>query len=91
MIIHHEHELLRRIEKLFNAGKVAIEEWEMVLWYGSKDPYKLMYQDVWKRYKIAFADFHGDDEHAHIQVLRQGGKTIFLNDELLIRLDLLID
>lgn len=91
MLVHHEHELLRRIEKLFNVGEAAIEHWEMVLWYGRNDTYNLVYEDVWKRYKIAFAAFFGDDEGAHIQVLRQNGKTLFLNEDLLVRLDDLID
>lgn len=91
MLIHQEHELIRRIEKLFNVGEAVIEHWEMVLWYGSDGSYNLMYMDVWRRYKVAFAAFYGDDEDAHIQVLRQTGKTLFLNEELLVRLDKLID
>lgn len=91
MLVHQEYELLKRIEKLFNVGEVTVENWEMVLWYGSDDPYDLMYKDVWKRYKVAFAAFYGDDEDAHIQVLRQDGKTLFLNAELLVRLDMLIE
>lgn len=91
MLIHHEHELLRRIEKLFNAGDTAIEHWEMVLWYGQNDPFNIMYIDVQKRYKSAFAAFYGDSDGAQIQVLRQDGKTLFLNPELLARIDMLID
>jgi len=91
LLLHHEHELLRRIEKLFNVGEAVIEHWEMVLWYGREDAFNLMYMDVQRRYKVAFAAFYGDDEDAYVQVLRQDGKTLFLNAELLVRLDMLID
>jgi|TARA_R100001369_G_scaffold91609_1_gene133408 hypothetical protein len=91
LLLHHERELHSRIEKLFNAGEVVIEQWEMMLWYGPDDLFNRMYKDVWKRYKVAFAAFYGDDDDAHIQVLRQDGKTLFLNAELLVRLDKLID
>ena len=91
MLIHHEYELIRRIEKLFNVGEVVIEHWEMVLWYGRNAPFNDMYIDVRKRYQSAFATFYGDSDHAQIQVLRQDGKTLFLNSELLARLDMLID
>ncbi len=59
--------------------------------YGRNDPFNIMYIDVQKRYKSAFAAFYGDSDDAQIQVLRQDGKTLFLNTELLARIDTLID
>jgi predicted GH43/DUF377 family glycosyl hydrolase len=63
----------------------------MVLWYGCEDARNNMYIDVQKRFEVAFTAFYGDSDTAHIQVLRQDGKTLFLNAELLTRMDLLID
>ena len=51
---HHEHEITRRIEKLFNVGEAVIEDWEMQLWYGKYDPNEF-YIDVQKRYNVLFA------------------------------------
>lgn len=91
MLPHHEYELLTRIEKLFNVGEATIEAWEMVLWYGPKNAQDNMYIDVQRRFKIAFSAFYGGSDGAHIQVLRQDGKILFLNSELLVGLDNLIE
>lgn len=91
MLPHHEHELIRRIEKLFNVGETVIENWEMRLWYTQDDPTNQMYIDVQKRYDVLFAAFFGDSEDSHLTLLRQNDKTLFLNSELLVRLDALID
>ena len=91
MLPHHEHELIRRIEKLFNVGETVIENWEMRLWYTQDDPTNQMYIDVQKRYDVLFAAFFGDSEDSHLTLLRQNDKTLFLNSELLVRLDSLID
>ena len=87
MLPHHEHELIRRIEKLFNVGETVIEGWEMRLWYTQDDPNNQMYIDVQKRYDVLFAAFFGDSEDSHLTLLRQNDKTLFLNSELLVRLD----
>ena len=78
------------MEELFHAGIAAIEHWEAVLWYGSGDTYNLMYQDVRQRFETLFAAFYGDAEGATVQVLRQEGRTLFLNSELLVRLEYMI-
>jgi hypothetical protein len=91
LLPHHEHELIRRIEKLFNVGETVIEGWEMRLWYTQDDPTNQMYIDVQKRYDVMFAAFFGDSEDSHLTLLRQNDKTLFLNSELLVRLDVLID
>lgn len=87
---HHEYELQRRVEKLFHDGEAAIASWEQSLWFGTHDS-DVMYADVRDRYLVLFEAFFGDAEDAHIQVLRQTGQTTFLNDELLVRLDHLMD
>ena len=86
MLPHHESELQRRIETIFHAGQAAIARWEQSLWYGCHDS-DTMYVDVLERYSILFEAFYGDREDVFIQVLRQPGQTVFLNDELLVRLD----
>lgn len=91
MLPHHEHELIRRVEKLFNVGETVIEGWEMRLWYTQDDPTNQMYIDVQRRYDVLFAAFFGDSEDSHLTLLRQNDKTLFLNSELLVRLDALID
>jgi len=91
LLPHHEHELIRRIEKLFNVGETVIENWEMRLWYNQDDPTNQMYVDVQKRYDVLFAAFFGDIEDSSLTVLRQNDRTLFLNSELLVPLDVLID
>lgn len=83
---HHENELQRRVEMIFHAGQASIAGWEQSLWYGCHDS-NTMYEDIRERYSILFEAFYGDREDVFIQVLRQPGQTVFLNDELLVRLD----
>lgn len=88
---HHETEIVRRIEKLLHLGAVSVEDWETVLWYGAESAYQRMYEDVFKRFRDEFSKLYGDCEGAKIQVLRQRGVTLFLNDEELCQLESLME
>lgn len=90
MLPHHEHEITKRIEKLFNVGEAVIENWEIQLWYGKYDRNEF-YVDVQKRYDVLFGAFYGDCDDSYLTLLRQGDRTLFLNSELLTRIDVLID
>lgn len=90
MLPHHEHEIIRRIEKLFNVGEAIIEDWEKRLWYSQGDTDKKMYVDIQNRYDVLFAEFYGNSDDSYLTVIKNSERTIFLNSELLIRLDALI-
>ena len=94
MQIHHENELKRRAEKLFNVGATEIETWETILWYGppssENDVFESMYLDIQKRFEVLFAGFYGDSDGATLNVVKQDGKTLFINDDLMFKLRQLV-